>query len=169
MIVKIWDVPGQKELKALKGHTAAVTAALFSPDGKRVLSISQDRTLRVWDVATGTETETKEASSKKVNAYVTILMQRQPLATVSCSSYFLTVPQKPVTPDDLYGIAFSRDGQTLATSGYAGYLTIWDLAQGKPKSSRKLKTFGAYCLAFTSDGKTIVTGHDTGVLLFTRG
>jgi WD40 repeat protein len=64
------------------------------------------------------------------------------------------------TPDDLYGVAFSRDGKSLATSGYAGHITLWDLGAGKALASRKLKSFGAYCIAFTPDGKSVVTGHD---------
>ena len=36
------------------------------------------------------------------------------------------------TPDDLYGVALSRDGKAVATSGYAGNVTLWNLAEGKP-------------------------------------
>ena len=38
---------------ALVGHTAVVMSAGFSPDGTKVVSASDDRTLRVWNVATG--------------------------------------------------------------------------------------------------------------------
>jgi WD40 repeat protein len=72
----------------------------------------------------------------------------------------IQVKQMGPTPDDLYGVAFSRDGKALATSGYAGYITLWDLAAGKKVAERKLKAFGAYCIAFTPDGKSVVTGHD---------
>src|SRR5437764_447015 len=37
----------------LAGHTDAVAAAAFSPDGKRVLTGSEDRSARLWDAATG--------------------------------------------------------------------------------------------------------------------
>jgi WD40 repeat protein len=63
------------------------------------------------------------------------------------------------TPDDLYGIALSRDGKTLATCGYGGHLIIWNLADAKPTWTHKLPHV-TYCLAFTPDGKAIVTGHD---------
>jgi WD40 repeat protein len=63
------------------------------------------------------------------------------------------------TPDDLYGIAFSRDGKTLATCGYGGHLNAWNLTDGKPAWNHKLP-YVTYCLAFTPDGKSIVTGHD---------
>ena len=37
----------------LEGHSAAVIDAVFSPDGQRIVTASQDNTARVWNAATG--------------------------------------------------------------------------------------------------------------------
>src|SRR5438105_4834450 len=51
--VKLLDVATGKELRAFKGHTEAVTAVAFAPDGKRLASGGKDNTILLWDMPTG--------------------------------------------------------------------------------------------------------------------
>src|SRR5205823_4616760 len=65
--VRLWDVDKGEEVLQFKGHTQPVFSVALSPDGQRALSASgqfethfgkkthQDCTVRLWDVATGTE------------------------------------------------------------------------------------------------------------------
>ena len=70
------------------GHTSIVRKVLFTPDGKELISVSDDKTVRFWDVASG-----------------------EPIRV-------LRPPIGPGNEGKLYAAALSPDGRTLAVGGY---------------------------------------------------
>ncbi len=46
-------IPELRERLRIEGHEDAVDSAVFSPDGKRIVTASWDKTARIWDAATG--------------------------------------------------------------------------------------------------------------------
>ena len=70
------------------GHTARVRKVLFTPDGRELITVSDDKTIRVWDVASG-----------------------EPLRV-------LRPPIGRGQEGMLYAAALSPDGRTLAVGGY---------------------------------------------------
>ncbi len=52
--VRLWDAAtGQPHGAPLTGHTDAVNAVAFSPDGDLLASASTDQTVQLWNTATG--------------------------------------------------------------------------------------------------------------------
>ena len=47
--IHIWDIAQEQIVRTLRGHGARVYSICFSPDGKRMLSSSQDMTSLLWD------------------------------------------------------------------------------------------------------------------------
>ncbi len=70
------------------GHTSIVWKVLFTADGKELISVSDDKTIRSWDVASG-----------------------EPIRV-------LRPPIGPGREGDLFAAAISPDGRTLAVGGY---------------------------------------------------
>ncbi len=50
---QVWDISRQKHLYTYKGHSQTVTTVAWSPDGKRIASGSEDKSVQVWNAETG--------------------------------------------------------------------------------------------------------------------
>ncbi len=60
--------PGGSELQRIEGHQGSVIAVAITPDGRRVVSGSDDKTLKVWDLETGRQERTLEGHQHSVYA-----------------------------------------------------------------------------------------------------
>jgi WD40 repeat protein/serine/threonine protein kinase len=141
--VKVWDLPPPAErsgltkpleaVATLSGHTAAVRSVAFRPDGKVVVSGSADRTVRVWDVAGGTELHRLTGHRYGVTC-VAFSPDGKHLASGSEDKqvkvwdaetgkeiHTFAGPRRWVT-----GVAFSPDGKQLVSAGLDGTVRVWD-------------------------------------------
>ena len=49
--VNLWDAESGRLLASFAGHQEDVEAVAFYPGGKRIISVSEDKTIKVWDIA----------------------------------------------------------------------------------------------------------------------
>ena len=49
--VRLWDLQTGLQLKEFPGHKDRVESVAFSADGRRAISTSADKSVRVWDLA----------------------------------------------------------------------------------------------------------------------
>ena len=49
----LWDAASGERIKGFEGHTGYIWGSEFSPDGRFLLSASEDKSLRAWEISTG--------------------------------------------------------------------------------------------------------------------
>ncbi len=69
--ISVWTLPEGRLVAHLEGHTAAVNDVAFSFDGGRLASISEDRTLRLWDLQEACELTSLQLPSRPACCAVT--------------------------------------------------------------------------------------------------
>nr|WP_275406725.1 serine/threonine-protein kinase [Actinomadura bangladeshensis] len=152
---RLWQPDTDHVGQILEGHTDTVRDLAFSPGGSTLATVGLDKTVRIWDVATGRTTRTFEGHGK-VEA-VAFSPDGKVLATGhhdgKARLWDLTTGLLVHTFKRLKykarSVAFSPDGAALATAHY-GATRIWNLAS---RRSVTLKgDYGAGTLAYTADG-----------------
>lgn len=162
-------VRGQEPL-VLDGHTESVTSAVFSPDGKRIVSGSRDNTVKVWNAESGKEIFALEGHTHWV-LRVAISLDGKRLASASRDG---TVKVWDADKGkELFtlkghtnwvnGVAFSPDSKRLATGSSDGTVKIWDADTGNEILTIGTKAIGVTSVAFSPDGKRVASAGGTVV------
>src|SRR5262249_45595675 len=68
LLIKLWDMPTDREIANLLGHGKWITGLSFSPDGKILASCSHDNTVKLWDLNTSKELATLKGHTDFVSA-----------------------------------------------------------------------------------------------------
>jgi RNA polymerase sigma factor (sigma-70 family) len=133
---RLWDTASGKEIHPTDAHRGMVTQICLSPAGNALLSLSNDRQVIQWDLATQTPRRLLELPFGKTSwkdYYAQLSADGRILARAARLEKTVTLidPQtqktvKAVTlPDEPYFLRFSPDGQTLAIGGQAGGFFLW--------------------------------------------
>jgi WD40 repeat protein len=163
--IHFWRPPETGGRHALEGHVGPVTCAAYSADGKTLATGGEDKTVKLWDTATGVERATLKGFANAVYC-LQLAPDGKTLAT-ACRG------EKTVTLSGLTGrlvlvgnkleissVAFAPDGKLLATSAGAesatgGEVKLWDAETGKEVASLPPLKGGARCATFAPDGRTL--------------
>jgi WD40 repeat protein/predicted Ser/Thr protein kinase len=160
------DRLARRQGRILAGHTDYVLGVAYSRDGRRVASASNDRTIRIWDAATGQAIRTLTAT-KQVWA-VAFHPDGARLASAGSEGEVILWDAGTGQPihrlpghepaKSVNALAFSPDGKTLATSSQDGTVKLWDVDAGKQLhslASRPVSPRG--WIVFSPDGQTLAS------------
>jgi WD40 repeat protein/uncharacterized protein YwqG len=166
------EEPGLR--KTFKGHIYQVTAVAFSPDGKTLASGSCDRTIKLWDVATGKNTATLTGHTNAILC-VTFSWDGRKLASGDWDGtirlWDVGTGKNRATinghSERIPALAFHPDGTTLASGGWDNAIKLWSVDSFKNVATLDGHNTVVNSVAFSPDGKTLASGsHDNTVKLW---
>jgi eukaryotic-like serine/threonine-protein kinase len=157
------------ERLTIRGHGAPVFFVAYSPDGKQLVTASQDGTARLWDAQTGRELATFRGHVGDVNM-ARFSPDGRLLATAGDDR---TVRLWNVSPPGLravcrghsgyvYCVTFSPDGKTLASAGRDHVVKLWDSATARERACLEGRNGDIRALAFSPDGSLLATAAKDG-------
>jgi len=152
------------QVLAFTGHSDHVDSVAFSPDGRRVVSGSRDKSARIWDASSGQQLLMLSGHTGGLNdaqfspdgrEVVTAAADRTARLWDAASGKELRVLSGHT--DYLASATFSPDGLRIVTAGGDRTARVWDAASGKQLLVLSGHTAVMRSAAYSADGKRIVT------------
>jgi len=170
--VGLWDLASESRLPLL-GHRAPVTHVAFAPDSRTLVSSSEDGTARIWTLP-------DPPHRWPVNRPVSLAAYQSPdgasrlaIGTLDGKVFAVTPGQaqlQRLTPhtDLLYQLAFSPDGQLLASTSRDLAVIVHALSAASPRDLATLATFTTSHRpvrpVFSANGRLLAVGLATSAI-----
>lgn len=147
-----------------QGHSSNVTSAVYSGDGKKVLSASEDKPIKEWDAATGQCLKTLKGNSGPVYSAI---YSSDGIKILSASGDGTIKEWDAASGECLRtlkghtrGVAsavYSDDGKKILSASNDNTIKEWDAATGQCLRTLKGHYASVSSTVYSSDGKKILS------------
>lgn len=167
-IIRIWNVSDARLLKELTGHAGRISGLSFSGDGRYLVSGADDFTVRIWRMS---NFSLYQLIDEGMSAITGVKFSPDNLS-IAWSEANGTVRIRTLAGSwklvfnldglSAHSLDFHPAGDRLAAGFSNGSIHIIDIASGYSIQILKSHTQPVNCLAFTADGRWLVSGSKDG-------
>jgi WD40 repeat protein len=128
----LWDARTRRKAAELPGHEAGVQSVVFSPDGRRLLSVGPDQGIRLWELDTGSSQELRGHTGQVYAAAFhpdgtrVAAAGREGIIWLWDTAGGEVVARLQGHTNYVWSLAFSPDGKTLVSGSGDATLRFWD-------------------------------------------
>jgi WD40 repeat protein len=150
-----WRVP-------LRGHTDWVNSAAYSPDGRWIVTASEDNTTRVWDAKTGQQkmllrghtASVRSAAYSPDGRWIVTASKDNTVRVWDGQNGQQRMELKHTSP--VNWAIYSPDGQWIVTAEDRT-ARVWDAESGQQKMLLGEHSYSVNSVAYSPDGRWIIT------------
>lgn len=174
--IQTYDLPDPRPRKSVIAHADAVLSMHASSDGKMLASGGADKLVKLWELPALKESAKLEGHTSHI---LSVAMNADGSTVASAGAdrdiklWDVKTHEQKITigphTSRINALAWSL-GSTLIAVGDDGSLRLDNIASKEPARAQSLTEDVLYCVAATSDGKTIFAGcHDGKVYVWSNG
>eukprot|EP00808_Paulinella_micropora_P027158 g16794.t1 len=149
-----WDPADSATSRVLSGHTGEVYSVALSPDGQRLVSGGKDRTVRLWSCGA-------QPPRKRFRLWGSSTRQGRGKEQERGTGQALHVLRGH--DDYVRSVAFSADGQKVASGSGDKTAKVWDSASGRLLHTMEGHTEWVFTVCFSPDGRLATGSLDATV------
>ncbi|MEW6358694.1 MAG: CsgG/HfaB family protein [Planctomycetota bacterium] len=162
--ITIFEMPLGQQRAVLIGHTKWVTGLVFTLDSRFLISGSNDKTVRVWEVASGAQVrQAQDIQEVHGIAYaaggkIMVSGGKECAVTIWDADTLAIRGQGHRHGKWVQGVAMTPDGALAASASDDGTIAILDLARGGVVRTLQGSEDEVLCVAISPDGKYLACG-----------